>query len=45
MQNFFVSKEKLLKDKLKQLSKTNLNFDDSLNIVDVVLLINKILSD
>ena len=28
MQNFFVSKEKLLKDKLRQLSKTNLNFDD-----------------
>ena len=28
MQNFFVSKEKLLKDKVSQLSKTNLNFDD-----------------
>jgi len=28
MQNFFVSKEKLLKDKISQLSETNLNFDD-----------------
>ena len=28
MQNLFVSKEKILKDKISQLSKTNLNFDD-----------------
>ena len=28
MQNFFVSKEKLLKDKTSQLSETNLNFDN-----------------
>ena len=28
MQNFFISKEKLLKDKTSQLSETNLNFDN-----------------
>ena len=28
MQNFFVSKENVLKNKISQLSKTNLNFDD-----------------